>query len=187
MTPFGRALALAILGATSAACGTTPPPAGEAPAASAKDRELPDVQLVSLDGGATQGVRDVVKGKVTVIDLWASWCTACREVTKNVELLHRSKEGAGLLVIGVDVGEERDKVEAFLEGRKPAYPIYLDPKLTLPDSLGQSELPAIIVVDREGTIRLVRNKVDASVIGLVDNLLSQAAPAPVMSGGSPSP
>jgi thiol-disulfide isomerase/thioredoxin len=183
-----RVLALVFLAAIGAACSSATPQTKEPAAAQAKARrELPDVQIAPLDGGGERSVREVVKGKVAVIDLWATWCTACREVTKNVELLHRSKEGTDLLVIGVDVGEERAKVEGFLEGRKPAYPIYLDPRLTLPDGLGQDELPAIIVVDREGAVRLVKNRIDAAVIGLVDNLLTQGAPAPLMSGGAAAP
>lgn len=145
--------------------------------ASSAPSELPDLPVTPLDGGAPLGLREAVKGKVAVIDLWATWCTACREVTKNVELLHRSKQGTDLVVIGLDVGEERSVVESFLEGRKPAYAIYLDPKLTVADRLHQTELPAVIVVDRTGAIRMVRNRIDPAMLGLVDHLLAEGGPA----------
>lgn len=142
---------------------------------------LPDVAVEPLAaaGAPSPGpvsIREVSRGRVTVIDLWASWCTACRDVSKQVEQLAQQKKGTDLVVVGLDVGEDRATVASFLEDKKPAYPIYLDAAFALPDAIGQRELPAVIVVDREGVIRIVRKKLEPEVLKLVDDLL--AAPPP---------
>ena len=133
---------------------------------------LPNVSVAPLGGGEARVLADVTKGRVTVIDLFATWCTACKEVTKNVELLSAAKKDSELLVLGLDIGEDRETVARFLEGQRPPYDIFLDPQLTLVDALGQKELPAVVVVDKSGTVRMIHNKLDAAVVKLVDELLA---------------
>lgn len=150
-------------------CGPSAPKAVEKPFS---PMPLPAVSVAPLGGGDARALADVTKGRVAVIDLFATWCTACKEVTKNVELLAVAKKDTQLLVLGLDIGEDRDTVARFLEGQKPPYDIFLDPQLTLVDALGQKELPAVVVVDKTGTVRLIHNKLDAGVLKLVDELLA---------------
>ncbi len=171
-----RALSFALF-ISAAACGRSARP-GTAPTGPVA---LPDVAVEPLAGSggaapAPVSIRAVSRGRVTVIDVWASWCAACREVTKQVEQLAQQKKGTDLFVVGLDVGEDRATVASFLEDKKPDYPIYLDASFSLPDAIGQRELPAVIVVDREGTIRMVRKRLDPEVTKLVDDLLA-APPA----------
>lgn len=165
-------LLLVVASLVFTACGRSSPPvnASSAPVA------LPEVSVEPLAGGGAVSIGQVTKGRVTVIDLWASWCTACRDVSKQVDQLAQQKKGTDLVVVGLDVGEDRATVASFLADKKPTYDIYLDAAFALPDALGQRELPAVIVVDREGVVRMVRKKVDPEMTKLVDDLL--AAPAP---------
>ena len=61
-------------------------------------------------------------------------------------------------------------------GAPPQIPIYLDTQFRVADALGARELPTILVVDRDGKIRLVKKKVDSEVLRLVEKLLAEPKP-----------
>lgn len=170
---------LVVLACSSSACGNKKPRSnGEVPATPASAApSLPTAPVVALAGGEPKPLAEVVAGKVAVIDLWATWCTACRDVSKNVELLAEAHKGKDFVAVGLDVGEERDVVSAFFGTASPKIPIYLDAGFRVPDALGARELPTILVVDRDGKIRLVKKKVDTDVLRLVDKLLTDEKPA----------
>lgn len=133
---------------------------------------LPDAEVQPLAGGAGRSIAEITRGRVAVIDLYASWCKPCREVSKNVELLAAAHRHTDLLVVGLNVGEDRAAAASFFDGKQPPYDVYLDATFRVPDGLGQKELPTVLIVDRDGQVRLARRKVDASVLKLVDELLA---------------
>ncbi|MBI4955870.1 MAG: TlpA family protein disulfide reductase, partial [Myxococcales bacterium] len=135
-------------------------------------RPLPTTTVVGLDG-TSASLADVVRGRVTVIDLWASWCTACRATSARVARLAKIYAATDLLVVGLDVGEDRDTVAAFLEGGPPPHPVYLDPDFHFADALGRRELPAVVFVDRHGTVRRVASTLDESGVDLARGLLAE--------------
>ncbi len=167
----GSLLAVAAL---SSGCGPSSPRVKISRAADPKP--LPASLVTPLDGGAPLAVDEVVRGKVAVIDLWASWCTACRPVSARVAKLAEAHAGdPSLAVIGVDAGEEAAAVRDSFAGKAPPVPTYLDPSFGLADALGTRELPAVVVVDRRGRVISVTKKLDAAVVRLVEDEL--AAPS----------
>jgi thiol-disulfide isomerase/thioredoxin len=137
---------------------------------------LPDV-LVAPVGGEPTSLRQIVKGKVAVIDLWATWCTACKPVAERAKKLAGATDPARVMVIGVDQGEDDATLGRYLEGRPEAYPIYADPLLGLSDALGVKELPTVVVVDAEGRIRRIDHGVTPELVALVESLAGPAATA----------
>lgn len=179
-----------VLACALAACGGKKPRSNaEAPVTAASAApSLPSPPVLPLAPGDPVPLADVVAGKVAVVDLWATWCTACRDVSKNVELLAEAHKGKGFVAVGLDVGEERDVVSAFFGGTPPKIPIYLDPQFRVADALDARELPTILVVDRDGKVRMVKRKVDSDVLRLVEKLLSEApSSSPIASTSAPSP
>jgi len=170
---------LLVLGLLSTACSSKKPRTNsELAKATAKNASaLPTAPVGPLAGGTAVTLAEVVNGKVAVIDLWATWCTACREVSKNVELLAEAHKGKAFVAIGLDVGEERSIVSAFFDGQPAKIPIYLDSQFKVADALGARELPTVLVVDKSGKIRLVKKKVDSDVLSLVEQLLAEAPAA----------
>jgi thiol-disulfide isomerase/thioredoxin len=149
----------AVLASSVASGSACTPAATPARASTMETRLLPDIEVSGLKDERVR-LRDVTHGKVAVIDLWATWCKACKEVSAQAEALAREHHGGDVVVIGVDEGEEKAVVSAYLEGREPPYPIYLDPRLSLSDRLGITELPTVIVLDREGRVIKIANKID---------------------------
>ncbi len=170
------ALFLAALSLSLGGCGPTAATPKSRPEPTRTPGTVPAVTLWSLENQRVQ-LSDVVRGRVVVIDLWATWCVACREVSKRADELARAYPDGEVLVLGVDQGEEREIVAAFLEGRAPPHPILLDPTLRLSDALGVTEVPTVIVVDREGRMRLRSRRIDAELVALVDQLAREASPA----------
>lgn len=166
---FGSvALASALVfGVVGMGC-SRPPSHVKAPRA-ANPKPLPDVTVTELAGGPKK-LSEIVRGKVAVIDLWASWCTACRPVSARVaKLAEAHRDDPDLVVVGLDSGEDAKAVTAFLEGKMPPHAVYLDPDFTLADALGARELPAVVVVDKTGAVISVTRKLDASVVRLIED------------------
>jgi thiol-disulfide isomerase/thioredoxin len=138
---------------------------------------LPDIEVQSLDGQPAR-LRDLTKGKVAVVDMWATWCTACRDVTARAAELAKSESTDKLVVIGVDEGEEVKEVRGFLNGPGTTYPIYVDTAYDLANEVGSESVPTILIVGRDGKVRAVMHKLDAKAVHLVGELLAEEPPTP---------
>ena len=135
---------------------------------------LPAVELTRVNGGG-ESLKAALGGSVAVIDLWATWCTACEQQRPKLERLHAAYFARGLRVIGLDVGETASVLDAYLADHRTSYPIYLDPDFRVADALGEKRLPTLLVIDREGRIIRRSPALDAQTLATIK---AQLAPAP---------
>ena len=100
------------------------------------------------------------KGKVVLVNFWATWCLPCREEFPDLSRLQRVYEGKGLRVIGVstDFAREAAAVEKFLAEQKPSFPNYHkkaggDDQLFIEavDRSWGGELPFSVLYGRDGS------------------------------------
>lgn len=93
------------------------------------------------------------RGKVRVIDVWASWCGPCRMTIPELNALYERYRGRGLVVIGVSVDDQPAAVLEFQRQVPVRYPTVLfNPSLAL--VIGQpSSIPTTFLIDRDGTLR----------------------------------
>lgn len=131
-------------------------------------RTLPQLALERLSGSGD--LQATISGRVTVIDLWASWCEACVETTARVERLADAYADSDLLVIAINVGEDRAQVEQHLGG-PPKLPTFLDVNFRFSDALGVREVPLVLVVDRKGRIVHMGTTVDHPMLDTVRRML----------------
>ncbi len=143
-------------------CAGAPPP---------RAATLPAVELMRADGQA-QSVKAALGGSVAVIDLWATWCTACEQERPKLERLHAAYAAQGLRVVGLDVGEAPGVVEAYLAENRSSYPIYLDPDFRMADALGEKRLPTLLIVDRDGHIVHRSGSLDVATLAAIKSLLN---------------
>ena len=91
-----------------------------------------------------------LRGKVVVVNFWASWCRECRPEMPVLERLHREYGGRGLAVIGINAREEREAVGRYAAELGLTFPLVLDPGGTTTELYGVIGIPTTFVVGRDG-------------------------------------
>ncbi|MHC4325873.1 MAG: HEAT repeat domain-containing protein, partial [Planctomycetota bacterium] len=91
------------------------------------------------------------KGKVVLLDFWATWCGPCRRVIPHLEALHKKYKEQGLVIIGMNNERNHDKVRAFAK-EQMSYIVLLDADEQF-KAYGIRGIPAAFYIDREGRIR----------------------------------
>ncbi len=90
------------------------------------------------------------KGKIVLLDFWATWCPPCRADAPALEKLHQQHQD--LAIIGISVSEERATVEKFLREYPRGYPVALTTENELSRPYQAGPLPLYLVIDREGKL-----------------------------------
>lgn len=113
-----------------------------------------------------------LKGKVVLIQFWATWCKFCRLDQSAVDDVTAQFKDQGLVVLAVNIAESKKKVEAYLENSPRACHVVLTPDTNLAAALGSGGLPKYVVINRRG--KLVKEQQGAGGIGALHILLSAA-------------
>ncbi len=114
-------------------------------------KTVPGLEAKALGGAAID--LGALRGKVVLLDFWATWCAPCRRDLPILERLHKEFRGKGLVVVGLNVGEEKGTVTKFLETAKLTYPIaQLASDHDLVAALSVNAFPTVVLVDREGKV-----------------------------------
>ncbi|MBK8453804.1 MAG: TlpA disulfide reductase family protein [Thiofilum sp.] len=90
------------------------------------------------------------KGKVVMVDFWASWCPPCKNSFPWLNKMVREKSAQGLVVIGVNVDENSADAKRFLAQIPAKFPIIYDPKGEYPSYYNIPGMPSTIIFDRNG-------------------------------------
>jgi thiol-disulfide isomerase/thioredoxin len=121
------------------------------PSASSAGRAAPSVTLKALDGSAVR-LSDA-KGKVVLIDFWATWCAPCQVTFPGLDALAASFRDQDVGVFAVNEDESRKNVEAFLEAHPHSMRVLLDPRMAAADAFKVRGIPSAFILDRDGRIR----------------------------------
>ena len=116
----------------------------------------PDFTLDTLDGNKI--TLSELRGKIVVINMWATWCPPCRAETPALEKSYEQYKDSGAVILGVDLTNQDSlsDVKAFVREFSLTYPILLDRDGSVSDTLYQIKgLPSTFFVNREGIIRTV--------------------------------
>jgi thiol-disulfide isomerase/thioredoxin len=131
---------LTILAVAAAACGAD----GEEGA-----ERLPDVTLTALSAGDAPLDLGDLDGPA-VVNLWATWCAPCRRELPDFQRV--SEEWPDVRFVGVDIGEDAAKAEAFLDELGVTFEQYVDEAAELTTALGAASLPVTLIVAGDGTV-----------------------------------
>jgi peroxiredoxin len=114
-----------------------------------QSRQQADFTLTDLNGKSWM-LKDM-KGKVVLLNFWATWCPPCRKEMPDLETLYRRFGPQGLVILGID-DEEAEKVKPFIAQQKITYPVLLDPGRKVNTLFGIEGIPKTFVYDRDGKI-----------------------------------
>lgn len=113
-------------------------------------KPLPSFNLKAIPGGS-QAASESFKGKVLLIEFWATWCAPCRLTQPLLSEFARANKDKGIQVIGIS-DEDEATVRDYVKKENPAYLILNDPSHATHDKFLVTGLPTFVVVNKKGTI-----------------------------------
>jgi len=137
-----------IAGAATITATTTTAHANNLNAAPAIGAMAPEFAFKDPEG-ETHALKDY-RGKVVVLDFWATWCGPCRKVMPQMQELHEQYEDQGVVVIGMNVNENKDAA-AFMKEQGYDYKLLLNAESSIQD-YGVRGIPAFFVIAPDGKL-----------------------------------
>jgi len=153
----------------------TPPPGATLTA----DWTLPGITKPDVVGKPAPALKGAppTEGKVVLLDFWTSWCGPCKRESPIIEKLHKEFRAHGLVVLGVNVGENKEAVDkAHL-----AYPsLQLDADDEALKTLAVNAYPTLVLIDRTGKVAFydIGAKSEASLRAALAKTGIKSAPVP---------
>src|SRR5512139_1706270 len=117
------------------------------------DYPAPELTLTNLDGNPAS-LADY-RGKVVLVNLWATWCPPCKEEMPALETFYRKHAGDGFTIVAINDGDPAADVVQFVKDYGLTFPVWLDPTYIATEKAFKTmNLPTSFVIDRNGQIVL---------------------------------
>ena len=113
-------------------------------------RTAEDFTLPTPDGGTFRLSEH--RGKVVLINFWATWCPPCREEMPSMQRLYAGQKDRRFTMVAVALDSSPTLVGPYLKQSGITFPVALDPRMDLAQSYGVRALPASFIVDPRGTV-----------------------------------
>jgi thiol-disulfide isomerase/thioredoxin len=91
------------------------------------------------------------KGKLVFLNFWATWCPPCRAEMPSMERLHQKLKGKGLVILAVDLQEDPQSVQKFVDQYKLSFPVVLDADGRVGATYGARSIPTTYIIGRDGS------------------------------------
>jgi cytochrome c biogenesis protein CcmG/thiol:disulfide interchange protein DsbE len=141
--------------------------------ANGQKADPPRLDLPPLGGNGLNQTLANYKGKVVVLNIWASWCGPCRDEAGLLEKWHQQIKAKGGTVLGVDTQDLASDANGFIGKYKLTYPMLRDKDGSQIRKWGTIAFPETFVIDRDGKVVALRR-------GTIDDKFMQEAVAPLL-------
>jgi thiol-disulfide isomerase/thioredoxin len=150
-----------------------------------KRTSAPKLSLPGLEGPKRQ--LSQLKGKVVVVNFWATWCGPCKAEMPEFTKVHAEYRDRGVEFVGAanETRSSRDKVQEFVRRLEIQFPIWLEASLDHMEAFKVGPgLPATVIVDPQGRVaaRILGVTDAAQLRTLLDRILLEAAPSAASAG-----
>lgn len=132
-------------------------PSSPAPVQNSTDKlegkTAPAFSMKTTDGKTLNNAN--LKGKVVLLDFWATWCGPCKAASPTMQKLHKQYAAKGLVVVGVDVmedGNAKQLASAYKAEHKYTYTFTYDND-ALANKWGVKGIPQFVLIDRKGVVK----------------------------------
>jgi thiol-disulfide isomerase/thioredoxin len=92
------------------------------------------------------------RGRVVVVNFWATWCAPCRRELPSLQKAAEKFKPDNIAVLAVNVGEPADRIARFLSDRGVSFPVLADPKAKTPGPWQIQGMPTTYIIDKDGRI-----------------------------------
>ncbi|NQV30383.1 MAG: TlpA family protein disulfide reductase [Candidatus Marinimicrobia bacterium] len=118
-----------------------------------QEKNLPQVNLKDLKN-KTQSLGEIVEGKITLINFWATYCVPCRKEMKHLNRISETYADKNVQVVGISIDDSRTvgRVQSMVKSQKLNYTILLDTEQKLYKNFNTTAMPFSILVDPTGKI-----------------------------------
>ena len=114
----------------------------------------PDFRLKDLAG--TEFSLAALRGKVVLLDFWATWCGPCKAAMPSIQKIHEEYAAKGVVVLGVNTWERAEGAAAkFLAEKKYTYPCLLGGDDLATSGYGATAIPTMVVIGKDGKVELL--------------------------------
>lgn len=117
------------------------------------DFAAPELTLEDLEGNSVS-LGDY-RGRVVLINLWATWCPPCREEMPALQNFYEKYKSDGFVLLAINQEETREVVVPFVKEFGLTFPIWLDLDYLVQREFNTMNLPSSYVIDRKGRVRLM--------------------------------
>ncbi len=132
------------------ACSKTDTP--KKSAVVAEKSPAPDVSVISLANGSTLKLSDL-KGKVVMLNFWATWCPPCREEIPSMMKLNSLMAGKPFQMVAISIDEGgKPAIESFFKESGFSLPTYLDESGASAKMYGVTGVPESFIIDKQGVL-----------------------------------
>jgi len=177
------ALAAAVLAAAGPArAGVSAAAFGAAPGTA--EAVLGRHSLRLLDGSNT--TLAALRGRIVVVNFWASWCAPCRRELPRLDALHREMSPQGATVVAVSIDQDADNARRFARSGRLSMPVAHDGPSGLARMLDLRHVPATVVLDRDGRIAWSTGRSDEAELAKLGAVVRRLAGAVPMAGAEPN-
>ena len=115
----------------------------------ASGSEAPDFS-VKLNNGETFTLSDK-KGQVILLNFWATWCSNCVKEMPAIEKLYE-EYGDQIVIVGVNVGEDEDTINAFVDAKNYSFPVAYDTDSEISNLYPSAGIPYTVIIGKDGLV-----------------------------------
>ena len=125
--------------------------AGVAPASEPEPEAFPAFDFTLTDQyGNTHTLSDY-KGKVVFLNFWATWCSNCVKEMPAIEKLYE-EYGDQIVIVGVNVGEDEDTIDTFIEAKNYSFPVACDTESNISNLYPSAGIPYTVIIGKDGLV-----------------------------------